>query len=238
MELQDQVAFVTGGASGIGRAVASALVSQGVRTVIGDLNPEVAAVAKDLGAARGLMLDVRKPEQVQQAIEAVKAEFGALHVLGNVAGTFIRAAVADLSTEQWDETLDTNLKGPFLCTRYALPVMIEQGYGRIISIASGYGVVGGAEGSAYAASKGGLMAFTKSAAAEVFKHGITINCIAPGITDTPLMRRTMAPQEIAGVVTRSGRPLGEPADVAGPFLFLMSDAAKTVSGITFWMKNP
>ena len=116
--------------------------------------------------------------------------------------------------------------------------MIEQGYGRIISIASGYGVVGGPEGSAYAASKGGLLAFTKSTAAEVFNQGVNVNCIAPGITDTPLMRSIVTPSEIEAFVARASRPLGKPEDVVGPFLFLIGESAKTISGITFWMKNP
>jgi NAD(P)-dependent dehydrogenase (short-subunit alcohol dehydrogenase family) len=85
-------------------------------------------------------MDVRRPDEVEQAIRTIRGEFGGLHVLGNIAGTFIRAKTAALTPDQWDETLDTNLKGPFLCTHFALPVMIEQGYGRIISIASGYGV--------------------------------------------------------------------------------------------------
>jgi len=238
VDLTDQVAFITGGASGIGRAVATALAGEGLRTVIGDLNPEVETIARKIGAAKGLHVDVRKPEQVEQAIRTIRGEFGALHVLGNIAGTFIRATTAALAPEQWDETLDTNLKGPFLCTHFALAVMVEQGYGRIVSIASGYGVVGGAEGSAYAASKGGLLAFTKSTAAEVFNQGVTVNCIAPGITDTPLMRSILTPPEIEAAVARAGRPLGKPDDVVAPFLFLISDAAKTISGITFWMKNP
>ena len=140
MDLRDQVAFITGGASGIGRAVATALAREGLKTIIGDWNPEVEAIAKQIGVAKGLQMDVRKPEEVEQAIRTIRGEFGGLHVLGNIAGTFIRAKTAALTPEQWDETLDTNLKGPFLCTHFALPVMIEQGYGRVISIASGYGV--------------------------------------------------------------------------------------------------
>jgi NAD(P)-dependent dehydrogenase (short-subunit alcohol dehydrogenase family) len=238
VNLREQVAFITGGASGIGRAVATALVGEGVRTVIGDLDPEVEAVAAKLGAARGIRLDVTDAGQVGAAFEEIGREFGALHILGNIAGIYRKASVVDMTPAQWDETLNANLKSVFLCTHFALPPMIEQRYGRIISIASGLAVVGTARGSAYAASKAGLIAFSKSVAFEVLAHGVTVNCIAPGITDTPLMRNANTPEEIAAVVSRSGRPLGKPEDAVAPFLFLVSEGARTVSGVTVWMKNP
>ncbi len=234
----DHVAFITGGASGIGRAIAAALAREGARVAIGDTNPKVEAVARDIGAALGIRVDVTAPDQVEAAIERVAATLGGLHILGNIAGIYRRATVADMTPEQWDETLDANLKSAFLCTHFALRHMRAQRYGRVISIASGLGVRGAAASSASAASKAGLMAFTKSVAFEVFDDGVTINCIAPGITDTPLMRNANTPQEIEATVTRSGRPLATPEDAVAPFLFLISDAAKTVSGVTLWMREP
>jgi 3-oxoacyl-[acyl-carrier protein] reductase len=235
---RDQVAFITGGASGIGRALAAALVREGARVAIGDINPEIDAVARDLGAAMGVRVDVTDPLQVETAIEGIVRAQGGLHILGNVAGVYRRATVADMTPKQWDETLDANLKSAFLCSHFALPPMLRQRYGRIVSIASGLGVRGAARSSAYAASKAGLMAFSTPLSQEVFDQGVTVNCIAPGITETPLMRKANTPEEIQTAVARSGRPLGQPDDVVAPFLFLISDGAQTISGVTLWMRNP
>ena len=235
---RDQVAFITGGASGIGRAVATALARDGARVAIGDMDPKVDAVAHEIGASLGLRLDVTDPAQVETAINDVARRLGGLHILGNIAGIYRKAAVAEMTPKQWAETLDANLTSVFLCTHFALPHMLRQRHGRIVGIASGIGVRGGARSSAYAASKAGLMAFTKSVAFEVFDQGVTVNCIAPGITDTPLMRNANSPEEIQAAVRHMGRPLGNPEDVVAPFLYLVSDAAKTVSGVTMWLRNP
>lgn len=236
--LRDQVAFITGGASGIGRAIAAALAREGARVVIGDLNPEVEKAAREIGAARGIRMDVADSDQVEAAIDTVVRDLRALHILGNVAGIYRKAAVADMTAQQWDETLDANLRSAFLTTHFALRRMLPQRYGRIINIASGLAVRGAARSSAYAASKAGLIAFTKSVAFEVFDQGVTVNCIAPGITDTPLMRNANTTAEIESTVRSSGRPLAEPEDAVAPFLFLIGDAAKNVSGVTLWMRNP
>lgn len=235
---RDPVAFITGGASGIGRAIAAALVHEGARVAIGDIAPGIEAVARDIGAAMGIRVDVTEPLQVETAIEDVARTLGGLHVLGNVAGIYRRATVADMTPQQWDETLDANLKSAFLCTHFALPHMLRQRYGRIVSIASGLGVRGAARSSAYAASKAGLMAFSTSLSLEVFDQGVTVNCIAPGITETPLMRNANTPAEVQAAVARSGRPLGQAEDVVAPFLFLIGDGAQTMSGVTLWMRNP
>jgi len=110
-----------------------------------------------------------------------------------------------MTAAEWDETLDANLKSAFLCTHFALPHMTGQRYGRIVSIASGLGVRGAARSSAYAASKAGLMAFSASVSLEVFDHGVTVNCIAPGLTDTPLMRNANTPEEIAATIAGETR---------------------------------
>jgi 3-oxoacyl-[acyl-carrier protein] reductase len=236
--LRDQAAFITGGASGIGRAIAAALAREGVRVAIGDIDPEVEAVARTIGATVGIRVDVTDADQVETVTEDVVRKVGGLHILGNIAGIYRRATVAEMTPKQWDETLDANLKGAFLCTHFALPHMLRQRYGRIVNIASGLGARGAPRSSAYAASKAGLVALTKSLSFEVFDQGVTVNCIAPGITDTPLMRNANTSEEIEATVGRTGRPLGQPEDVVPPFLFLTSDAAKTMSGITLWMRNP
>lgn len=235
---RDQVAFITGGASGIGRAIATALVRDGARVAIGDLHPEVEKAARDIGAALGIRVDVTDAAQVETAIDTVARTLGGVHILGNIAGIYRKGSVAEMTPEQWDETLDANLKSVFLCTHFALRHMLRQRYGRIVGIASGIGVRGGAQSSAYAASKAGLMVFTKSVAFEVFDQGVTVNCIAPGITDTPLMRNANTSEEIQAAVRHMGRPLGQPDDVVAPFLYLVSDAAKNVSGVTMWLRNP
>ena len=236
--VRDRVAFITGGASGIGRAIAAGLTREGARVVIGDIDAQADAVAREIGAAMSIRVDVTEAARVESAIEDIVRKLGGLHILGNVAGIYRRATVAEMTPKQWDETLDANLKSAFLCAHYALPHMLRQRYGRIISIASGLGVRGAPRSSAYAASKAGLMAFTKSLSVEVFDQGVSVNCIAPGITDTPLMRNANTPEEIQATVGRTGRPLGQPEDVVAPFLFLVSDAARTISGVTLWMRNP
>src|SRR3989442_1318555 len=235
---RDQVAFITGGASGIGRAIATALAREGARVAVGDVNPDVQAVARDIGAAEGLRVDVTDSDQVEAAIDRVVRDLGGLHILGNIAGIYRKAAVADMTAKQWDETLDANLKSAFLATHFALRHMLPQRYGRIVNIASGLAVRGAAKSSAYAASKAGLMAFTRSVAFEVFEQGVTVNCIAPGITDTPLMRNANTTAEIESTVRSSGRPLARPEDAVAPFLFLVGDGATNVSGVTLWMRNP
>lgn len=241
--LRGQTAFITGGASGIGNAIATALAREGVNVVIGDINPEVEKVARETaeragGTVKGLRLDVSNAEQVEQAIASVVQQFGALHILGNIAGIYKKLTALEMTPDQWDQTININLRSVYLGTHFALPYMIQQRYGRIISIASGIGVAGAARSSAYAASKAGLMAFTKSVSQEVYQYGVTINCIAPGITDTPLMRGANTPEEIEATVARSGRPVGRPEDPVGPFLFLVSEQASMISGVTLWMRNP
>lgn len=243
VKLEGQTAFITGGASGIGRAVATGLARERVNVVIGDISPDVEDIAREMadrsgGTVQGLHIDVSDATQVERAIALIVQQYGSIHILGNIAGTYPRLTAMEMSPDQWSRTIGVNLTGVFLCTHFALPCMVRQGYGRIISIASGLGVVGSARGSAYAASKAGLMAFTRSVASEVFEHNVTVNCIAPGITDTPLMRASNAPEEIDRYLARSGRPMGQPEDVVGSFLFLAGEAASVISGVTFWMRNP
>jgi NAD(P)-dependent dehydrogenase (short-subunit alcohol dehydrogenase family) len=241
--LEGRTAVITGGASGIGYAIAGGLAREGANVVIADIHPALEQSARELSersgrAVIGMRMDVTDPAQVEQTMAAVVEQYGGLHILGNIAGIYKRHTVIEMTPSQWDQTLNINLRGVFLCTHFALPYMVRQGYGRIISIASGIAVLGGASGSAYAASKAGVIAFTKSVAGEVFEAGIRVNCLAPGITDTPLMRQANTPEDVERAVARSGRPLGKPEDVVGPFLFLLSDAASMMSGVTLWLKNP
>ncbi|MBI4495066.1 MAG: SDR family oxidoreductase [Chloroflexi bacterium] len=241
--LKGQTAFITGGASGFGETIAVALAREGVNVVIGDLNPRVEPIAREQaersgGIVQGLQLDVGNAEQVEQALATVVQRFGALHILGNIAGIYPRATALEMTPEQWDRTINTNLRGVFLCTHFALPYMLEQRYGRIVTMSSGTGVAGNARRSAYAASKAAVMAFTKSVAHEVFEYGITLNCIAPGITDTPMMRAGNTPEDIERALARTRRPLGKPEDALGPFFFFLSDGASMISGTTLFIRNP
>lgn len=241
--LAGKVAFISGGASGIGLAVASTLASEGVQVVIGDISSEVEHVAEELarqtsGTVAGVQLDVGNAAHVGNVIEEIVAKYSGLHILGNIAGIYGRSPLLQMSPEQWDRTITTNLRGTFLCIRFALPHMVQQGYGRVVSIVSGLGVTGVAEGSAYAASKAAVVALTKSVAQEVAAHNVTVNCLAPGITDTPLLRSTYTQEEIDRVTVRSTRGVGVPEDVAGPFLFLLSPSASRMTGVTLWMRNP
>lgn len=241
--LKGQAAFITGGASGLGRAIAEGLAREGANVAIGDLAAAVQDAAREMaertgGTVLGLQLDVADEAQVQRAIHTAVDRFGGLHVLGNVAGVYGRSPVLEMSPDTWDRTIATNLRGTFLCTRFALPHMVAQGYGRIVNIVSGLGVTGVEEGSAYAASKAAIVAFTKSVAVEVAARGVTVNCLAPGITDTPLLRATYTPEEIQRASARYARGVGHPEDVVGPFLFLVGEASKTINGTTLWTRSP
>ena len=143
-----------------------------------------------------------------------------------------------MSPEQWDETQDANVRSFFLCTRAALGTMLQQGDGRIIGLGSGIGVVGRPRSAAYAASKAALMAFTRAIAAEIGNCGVTINCISPGITESPMMRGANSDDEVRASIARTGRPVTDPSALVEPVMFLLSPASAAISGTTMWLRPP
>jgi 2-hydroxycyclohexanecarboxyl-CoA dehydrogenase len=234
MRLEGRKAFVTGGASGIGAAIAARLAAEGANVVIGDINLKGAReVAGEIGA-EAVELDVTDADAATSAIGAA----GTLDVLVNNAGTDDFAFFTDMTPERWRRLLAINLEGVFTCTHAALPGMQEAGYGRIVNIASEAGRVGSKGSAVYSAAKGGVIAFTKTIARENGRYGITVNAIAPGPIDTPLLNAARQFGDVGEriIETMKGatqlRRLGQPEEVAAAVTFLASEEASFVTGET------
>ena len=241
MKLADRAAVVTGGASGIGRAIAQALAREGARVAVLDLDEPgaretVTGIERAGGMGAAQRVDVTDVAAVDGAIDAVAARWGGLHVLVNCAGWDKPMPFIETSPEFWDRILAINLRGPLACTRAALRHMIKADYGKIVSIASDAGRVGSTGEAVYSAAKGGLIAFTKTVAREVARHRINVNCVCPGPSDTPLFQKEFAEKspKLAESLKRVipwGR-LGVPEDVAPAVVFLASDEAGFITGQT------
>jgi NAD(P)-dependent dehydrogenase (short-subunit alcohol dehydrogenase family) len=188
MKLKGRVAIVTGAAEGIGKAIAVAFAKEGAKVVIADINYELAkeTTAEIGGDVMAVKADVTKWDEVTAMIKQTVEKFGRVDILVNNAGVVRKGWVKDLPEEVWDEVLTINLKGTFLCSKAVLPTMIEQQYGRIITISSIAGKQGEAAGSAYCSSKFGQIGFTQALALEVARDNITVNAICPGPIPTRL----------------------------------------------------
>jgi len=236
--LEQRIAIVTGAGQGIGRAIALGLAREGARVAIADVNEECANTVKnEIEAAGGRALvirtDVSNEDSVQAMVERSLQEFGRVDILVNNAGIFPTSPVEEMSEEDWDRVIGTNLVGAFLCARAVVPKFLEQGSGRIISLTSGRAFQGAKNGAHYAASKAGIIGFSKSLALELAPHGITVNVICPGITDTAQPRGHQTEEQIYAQAQRIplGR-IGQPEDLVGPAVFLASDAAAFITGQT------
>ena len=234
MRLEGRKALVTGGAGGIGTAIARRLAAEGAEVWVGDLDEDGAAeVAADVGG-HGLRLDVTDHASAQAAVDAT----GGFDVLINNAGTDEFGFFNQTSPDMWERVLAVNLNGVLNCTHAALPAMQEQGYGRIVSIASEAGRVGSKGSAVYSAAKGGVIAFMKVIARENARYGITANSIAPGPIETPLLMAAKQMGEIGDklIETMKGatqmRRLGTPDEVAAAVTFLAAEEASYVTGET------
>ncbi|HEV8720639.1 MAG TPA: SDR family NAD(P)-dependent oxidoreductase [Candidatus Binatia bacterium] len=236
--LEQRMAIVTGAGQGIGRAIALGLAREGARVAIADVNEERANTVKNEieasgGRALAIRTDVSYEDSVQTMIEKSLKEFLRVDILVNNAGIFPTSPVEEMSEEDWDRVIGTNLVGAFLCARAVVPKFLEQGTGRIISITSGRAFQGAKNGAHYAASKAGIIGFSKSLALELAPHRITVNVICPGITDTAQPRGHQTEEQIYAQGQRIplGR-IGQPEDLVGPAVFLASDAAAFITGQT------
>ena len=239
--MKDQVALITGGTSGIGRATALLFGQEGARVVVvGRKEVRGQEVVAEITAAGGTAIfqhcDVRSADECQRAVDATVRAFGRLDILFNNAGVFYPHTVLDCGEEEWDLTVDICLKGTYLMSRFALPIMIAQGGGSIVNNASGWGLVGGNEAAAYCAAKGGVVLLTKAMAVDHSRQGIRVNCVCPGDVDTPMLvddaqRRGMAwDAYLAAAAERPMRRVGRPEEIAKAVLFLASDEASFVTG--------
>jgi 3-oxoacyl-[acyl-carrier protein] reductase len=235
-DLAGKAAIVTGGASGIGREIAPRLAAAGAAVVVADRDGEGAeTVAGEISAsgdrALGWAVDVRDAGGCEAMISAARQEFGRLDVLVTSAGIARSQPFLQTSLELWQETLDVNLTGTFLCCQAAAPAMIEAGGGRIITLASVSGQRGGISRAAYGASKGGVITLTRVMAVELAQYNITVNSIAPGPIETPMASVMHSPaNRAAWVGSVPAQRYGTPAEVAAAVVFLASDEASYITG--------
>jgi len=236
VKLQGKVAIVTGGAQGIGRAIALGLGREGAKVVIADVQSDkaksVAAEVQALGTeALAVETNVANESSVKQLASETFNRFGRADILINDAGIYLKAPVAEITEENWDRTINVNLGGNFFCCRAFIPSMRKQKSGRIISVASGIAHYGAKEFAPYAASKAAIIGFVKSLAREVGHDGITVNALCPGAANTAMPRTHRSEEEL--MQRLRSNPLGhvlEPEDFVGPVVFLASDAARYITG--------
>jgi 2-hydroxycyclohexanecarboxyl-CoA dehydrogenase len=238
MGLSGRNAVVTGGASGIGRSIAVRLARDGADVAILDVDLAGAnEVAREVAAAgrRAVVAeaDVASGTSVRAALDRVRAALGPVHVLVNDAGIAGFVPLLQMTEEQWDRLIAVHLKGTFNCTRAVLPDMIDARWGRVVSIASVAGLNGGGPGlTHYAAAKAGIIGFTKALALEVAAFGVTVNAIAPGLVETPLLARSGMPQEIRDRIVQQMpvQRIGTPDDIAAACAYLVSEEASFFTG--------
>lgn len=231
-QLDGKVAVVTGAGSGIGAAIAAALHAEGARVVVADISGAQEEVAKRLGErCRPVHVDVSSGTDVQAMLQTALDEFGRLDIVCNNAGIDGELApLGDCSEENYDRVMGTNARGVFLGMRYSLPILLAGGGGSIINIASIAGSVAFPTMSAYCASKGAILAMSRTAAAEYAAAGVRINCVCPGVVHTALVERLpTALIEGATALTPMGRA-AQPEEIAGAAVYLASDAASFVTG--------
>lgn len=239
--LEGRVALVTGGGSGIGRAIALLLAREGAAVAVVDVDDARAgAVAGEILAAGGRGLsaqaDVSRAADCARVVERTVAEFGRLDVLCNNAGIIRRATVLETSEEEWDHVMAVNVRGVFLLCKAVIPLMIAAGGGAIVNTASGWGLVGGRKAASYCASKGAVVQLTRAMALDHGARNIRVNCICPGDTGTPMLENEAAQLGEPGerfLAEAADRPLGRvgrPEEIAQAALYLASDASSFVTG--------
>jgi NAD(P)-dependent dehydrogenase (short-subunit alcohol dehydrogenase family) len=237
MRLKDKVAVITGGASGIGRGTALLFAKEGAKVVVADVNrpmgEETVRVIKGGGGEAIFQeADISKSEEVQRLMRAAADAYRKIDILFNNAAIFILGTAESLREEDWDRVLGVNLKGVYLCSKYAIPHMRRAGGGVIINTASPHSYASLTQAAAYAASKGGVLALTRQMALDFAPDGIRVNCVIPGAIDTPMLRGSLQkPGEMDMWAKRHAiERIGQPEDVAKVALFLATDDAAFVTG--------
>lgn len=235
MKLNDKIALVTGAASGIGLATAQAMASAGGTVYLGDINEEggekAAQSIRDAGGqATFIRLDVTDDASIAAMAKQIDDEAGRLDVLANVAGWGKTVPFVDSEFDFWKKVVDLNLYGPMKMCKAFVAGMFERGYGRIVNVASDAGRVGSLGETVYSGAKGGVIGFTKGLAREGARYNVTVNCVCPGPTDTPLM--APVPEKIRDAFIRVTpmRRLARPEELANAILFFASDRASFCTG--------
>jgi 3-hydroxybutyrate dehydrogenase len=242
-ELTGKCALVTGAASGIGRAIAEDLGGRGVRVLVSDLDEAGAqAVAQGIPGAVAQRADVSSKEQCRALVDRAQREWGQLDILVNNAGLQHVAPVEEFPEERWEQMIRIMLVGPFLLTKYALPLMYARRWGRIVNISSLHGLVASPYKSAYISAKHGLMGLTKTVALEAADKGVTVNALCPSYVRTPLVEKQIADQARVNGISETEvverimlapaavKRLLEPSEVAAYVAFLCSEAAGGITG--------
>ena len=237
-QIENKVAIVTGGGGGIGGAIAKRFAAEGAKVAIADIDGEAAQaraaeVAAQKGDAMPIVADVTNKKSVEQMIQATKERWDRIDILANVAGGALIKPVIEVTEAEWDHIIDMNLKSTFLCSEAALPTMIKQHYGKIVSISSIYGFTGNATRASYATAKAGVAVFTKSLALEVVSHGVNVNAIAPGRILTDRVRSHYTDAEWTERVAQIPmKRAGQPEEIASAALFLVADENNYITGQT------
>jgi NAD(P)-dependent dehydrogenase (short-subunit alcohol dehydrogenase family) len=243
MQLKDAVAIVTGGGSGIGKAISKVFAEEGASVVVADWNQETgAATAEEIcrqgGSAVFRQTDVSHAKDVERMVGAAVEQYGKLDILVNDAAIQILGKLVDTSEEDWDRLHSVNLKGVFLGCKYAIPAMIRSGGGSIVNIASILGFVGDPDLVAYCAAKGGVIAMTRAAALSYGPDGIRINCICPGDVDTPMVQDYFNKDPNPDALRRqiyqhyALRRIASPEEIARVAVFLGSQSSSFITGGT------
>jgi 2-hydroxycyclohexanecarboxyl-CoA dehydrogenase len=240
MEFQNKTAIITGAASGIGKAVALTMAQLGANVAVVDISlagAELVAAEVIAMGSRGLAfgVDVSNQDQVESMVDAVYQTWGDVEVLVNNAGWDEIKPFMETTPEFWTKSININFKGMLYCTKAVLKYMLEQRRGAIVNVASDAGRVGSSGEAIYSATKGAMLAFTKAIAREMVRYGIRVNCVCPGLTDTPMLATVRAenPKLVDAIIKAIPmRRLGHPKEIAQAIVFFASDEASYITGQT------
>ncbi|MFV0599299.1 MAG: beta-ketoacyl-ACP reductase [Bacteroidales bacterium] len=230
--LENKIAIITGGASGIGKATAEKFVQEGAKVIIWDLDEKRGNELAIALGAKFAKVNTSNYQEIEQAAKAVNNEFGRIDILINNAGITRDSTVKKMTVEQWQQVIDVNLSGVFYCSKIISEYMVANGWGRIINASSVVGLYGNFGQANYVATKSGLIGMTKTFAREFGRKGVTVNAIAPGFISTEMVA-AMPEEVLAGMKAKVpiGR-LGEPKEIANAYCFLASDEASYINGHT------